>query len=98
MYNVNMTDTDESPVPYSTCASLLLAAHQLLLEGHTHFATELLIKCEALIPRVADPQGFASLMNQADRLWKSKHIKSGLRPVGIKTGRWQQIDLPFGEN
>lgn len=91
---------EETPVTYATCANLLLAADQLLKEHHVALATELLVRCEALIPRVADPQGFVSLMNQADRLWKHKLMKSGLRPKGLKSGRWEQIDLPLdtGEN
>jgi hypothetical protein len=91
-----VTDSDDiTPVPYHVCANLLLAAAQLFREHHDALGVELLVRAEALIPRVSDPQGFVSLMNQADRLWKSKHVKSGLRPKGMKSGKWEQIDLPF---
>lgn len=73
------------PVPAHIPANLLLAADSMLRDGHVEAATHLLIRAEALIARVADPQNFASLMNHADRLWKSKLIATGLRPKGISS-------------
>jgi hypothetical protein len=75
---------DSSVLPHIP-ANLLLAADSMLRDGHVEAATHLLIRAEALIARVVDPQNYASLMNHADRLWRHKLIASGLRPAGISS-------------